>query len=497
MPSIKEILNQDSFGAIVSDLCRDTREGRYPREYMDEYNGDRTRRPDSVGYRQPKKVAVYSETLTDKEGNPQRLDDKTIKVAKVVTNTPKRIVRTAVAFMFGGEMTLSAEDSNDGFNEFKKLYIRKLKMQSVLRKFARKVLSETKAAIIFYPATVYDNNSLIQKAKGLLGIKKSVIKCKILSTPKDNNETCEFYPHFNDDDDMDGFIHKYNVIIEGSNCQCVKIYTADEIITAVDRQGMWSIAKDKNLFKKIPVVYAETEQPEWEDVANLIDKYEMRLSRISDTNDYFAEPILKTYGLSNLPSKETVGKELNFSMEVDPDTGTAYHGDADYLAWQQSIDSMKEELDRTKSEIDAGSSTPDLSFNNMQSLGNLSGVSRKFMTIEATIKASENMEIFGPVVQRTVAIVQAGMANISHTKYASQLNDNYIEVSFGTVLPEDVSEELKNLETASQFNSLETIIKNSPYTDNVEEELARKKKDQQDEAANNTMPGYTFSNNAE
>lgn len=486
MPSIQEILSKDDFSAIVSDLCKDTRENRYPREYMEEYNGDRTRRPDSVGFRQPKTIAVYSDTLTDNEGNPIRLEDKTVQVAKVVTNIPKRIVRTAVAFMFGGEMTLSAEDPNEGFDEFKKVFVRKLKMQSVLRKFARRVLSETKAAIVFYPVTKHEKD-IAGDAK-----KVSVLKCKILSTPKSLNETCEFYPHFDEDDDMDGFIHKYNADVDGSNCECITIYTAETIYTAVKYNGVWNIIKKPNLFKKIPVVYAEVDEPEWDCIANPMDKYEMRLSRVSDTNDYFSEPMLKTYGLVNLPSKETVGKELNFSMEVDPDTGTVYHGDADYLAWQQSIDSVKEELDRLKSEIDSGSSTPDLSFNNLQGIGNLSGVARKFMTIEATIKASENMEIFGPVVQRAVAIIQAGMINISHTKYASQLEDNYIDVEFGTVLPEDVAEELKNLETASQFNSMETIIKNSPYTDNVQEELARKKQDQKDEAANNQMPGLTY-----
>ena len=37
-------------------------------------------------------------------------------------------------------MTITAEDSNDGFDEFKKVYKRKLKMQSVLKEFARKVI---------------------------------------------------------------------------------------------------------------------------------------------------------------------------------------------------------------------------------------------------------------------------------------------------------------------------------------------------------------------
>lgn len=490
MAKIEEILANEDFGSIVGNLCVDTIDRRETREYMDEYNGSRNRRTTSVGFREPKKVAVYSDTEVEtdpdtNEESPKRLEDKTIQVAKIVTNIPKKIVRTAAAFLFGGKMTLSADDTNDGFNEFKKVYERKLKMQSVLRRFARIVLSETKGAIIFYPVVTTQNEKKI-----------STLKVKMLSTPKDSNETCEFYPHFDDDDDMDGFIHRYVADIEGRSCECVKIYTKELVISAKNAGRGWEVRKDKNLFGKIPVVYAEVDRPEWEDVAGLIDAYEVRLSRVSDTNDYFAEPILKTYGLSNLPNKETVGKELNFSMEVDSDTGTTYHGDADYLAWQQSIDSIKEELTRDKNEIYSGSSTPDLSFDNLTSIGNLSGVARKFMTIDATIKASENMEVFGPVVQRTISIVSAGIANITNTGLARELEDNYIEATFGTILPEDVAEELQNLALANgnkPFNAQQTIVARSPYTKDAEEEVKLLKMEEKESAQNNILPGMNFS----
>ena len=42
MASISEILVQDDFGRIVSDLCVDTIENREPREYLEEYNGSVT-----------------------------------------------------------------------------------------------------------------------------------------------------------------------------------------------------------------------------------------------------------------------------------------------------------------------------------------------------------------------------------------------------------------------------------------------------------------------
>lgn len=489
MPAIAEILNNTDFDRVVSDLCVDTIEDREPREYLEEFNGGRRRRPTSVGFREPKRVAVYSETEFDTdpetgERTPKRLEDKTIPVAKIITNIPKKIVRTAAAFLFGGDMTVSADNTDDdSLEEFKKIFVRKLKMKSVLMKFARVVLSETKGAIIFYPV-----NKLVE------GKKTPELKVKILSTPKDENVSCEFYPHFDDDDDMDGFIHKYNATIDGRTCECVKIYTDTEIITGIN-DGQWIITKDRNLFCKIPVVYTDVDQPDWEDIVRPLDAYEMRLSRMSDTNDYFGDPMLKTFGQTNLPSKETVGKELNFPMNVDPDTGTAYHGDAEYLAWQQSIDSQKEEIANERHEIFSGASCPDLSFDNLIGIGDLSGVAREFMTIDAKIKATEQMEIFGPVVQRCVSIIQSGMVNISHIKNAERIKNNYFEVSFGSILPKNLTETLQNLSIAGggkPFNSQETITAQSPYTKDVKKEVSTMKQEEKEFAQNNSMLGMTF-----
>lgn len=489
MPSISEVLNNEDFSKVVSDLCVDTLEDRDTREYLNEFNGDRRRRPTSVGYREPKKVAVYSETETEVnpatgELEPKRLEDKTVPVARIITNIPKKIVRTAAAFLFGGDMTISADNTDDdSLEDFKNVFVRKLKMKSVLMKFARIVLSETKGAIIFYPV-----NKVVD------GKKIPELKVKILSTPKSENVACEFYPHFDDDDDMDGFIHKYHADINGRTCECVKIYTESEIITGIN-DGQWTITRDRNLFGKIPVVYAEVDQPEWEDVAVLIDAYEMRLSRMSDTNDYFGDPMLKTYGETNLPSKETVGKELNFSMNVDPDTGTAYHGDAEYLAWQQSIDSQKEEISNERHEIFSGASCPDLSFDNLVGIGDLSGVAREFMTIDAKIKATEQMEIFGPVVQRCVSIVQSGMVHISHIRNAERIENNYFEVTFGSILPKSLSETLQNLSIAGggkAVNSQETLTAQSPYTKNIKKEVATMKQEEQETAQNSRYVGMTF-----
>lgn len=485
MPSINEILLEGDFGHVINTLCVDTIEGRTPREYYDEYHGERRRRKTSVGWREPKRLEVYSDTLTDKNGKPLRLPDKIVDVARIVTNFPKKEVRTSTAFMFGGNMTVTATDQNDGFQEFKRVWERKLKMQSVLKTFARKVLSESKAALLFFPYTT----------KGLDGKIKTELKVKILSVPQNENTLSEFYPHFDDNDDMDGFIHKYQVRSVGMIRNGCTLWTADKIITATDELGGWTKREVPNLWGKLPVVYGDIFYPEIDEVAPILDAREMRLSRLVDTNNYNGDPILKTFDVQDLPNKDTVGKEISFSSKIDPETNKLYHGDAEYLTWDGSQPSVDKELEETKNELFSGSSTPDLSFDNLKGIGNLSGVSRRFMLMDAIIKASDNMEVFGPVVQRCVSVVTAGICNITNIKYRSQLVNNQIDVEFGSILPEDLSETLQNLSIANggkPVNSQRTVTAQSPFTNNLEEELSRMKEEETASARQNSMSGFTF-----
>lgn len=485
MPSINEILINEDFSQVVNTLCVDTIEGREAREYYNEYHGDRRRRKTSVGWREPKRLEVYSDTLTDKHGKPLRLPDKIVDVARIVTNFPKKEVRTSTAFMFGGKMTITATDQNDGFQEFKRIWERKLKMQSILKTFARKVLSETKAALVFYPYV----------SKGLDGKPQTELKVKILSVPQSENTLSEFYPHFDDNDDLDGFIHKYQVRSTGMIRNSCTLWTADKIITATDELGGWVKREVPNLFGKIPVVYADVFQPEWDEVALLMDAREMRLSRLIDTNNYNGDPILKTFDVQDLPNKDTVGKEISFASKIDPETNKLYHGDAEYLTWDGSQPSVDKELEETKNELFSGSSTPDLSFDNLKGIGNVSGVARKFMLMDAIIKASDNMEVFGPVVQRCVSVVTAGIYNITNIKYRPQLVNNQIDVEFGSILPEDLSETLQNLSIANggkPINSQRTITAQSPYTDDLEAELQNIEKEESAEAKRSGMVGLTF-----
>ena len=486
MPDIATILQEPDFKKVVEILCQDTIEGREQEAYLKEYKGDRTRRETSVGNRKDKEIDLYSDTEfeEDDEGNqiPKKIGTDTVPVAKINTNIPKKIVRTAVAFLFGGDMNISFTEDNDGTEYFRAVVEKKLKMKAIFKEFARTVMIETKSALLFYPKAVIASDG------------KSAIELRVRVLSQKNGE---FYPHFDDFGDMDAFTRRYKAINpeDSKEHDYVWIQTADQNITSIDMDGTWVTTTEPNLFGKISIVYAEQDLPEWEDIVSAMDAIELRISRLFDTNDYFSEPILKSYGATMLPSKNTVGKQIEFEVKVDQDSGKEYHGDADYLVWQQSVESVKLELETNINEVFSGTSTPNLSFENLKDVGNITGIGMKFMFMDAFIKAMEKMEIFEPAVQRAAHIIIAGITKICDPTMVRHFEDNDVEITFGSVLPDDLREEMEVLSIANgnkPINSRKTVTARSRFTTDVDEEIQQMQAEDREEASNNNPLGSTF-----
>jgi len=464
MPSIKDILDHhaEDPAKLIQVLCVDTNETRAPEVYKEEYDGTRTRRLKSVGMRPTKTIEIVNDQGV-KTG-----ETKTIYPAKLIFPFPKKIVRTATHFLFGGTMSVSSDENNDAINEFTRVWTNDLKMQTNMKRLARICMTETKAALLFYPQPVKDEED---------PTKTKMLKLRCMVLDKDSGE---FYPHFDDYGDMDAFIRKFQVSdIEGKQIEKAVIYTKDMTLYLTNESG-WDHEKGKkeNLFGKIPVVYVEQDLPEWEDVAALIDDFETRISRLADTNDYFAEPLLKIFGdINKAPSKEEVGKVVHFEMKQDLD-GKISHGDAEYAVWDHTPESIKLELETVKDGIFSGSSTPDLSFNNVMDVKVTSGKALILMFMDALIKKEEKGEIFFDAIKRSVSVVVAGITGYTTIKLEDQLAKDNVKINFTGQLPDDLAETIDTLVTATGGKAIlsqESAASISPFTSDPKEENKRLK----------------------
>lgn len=399
-------------------------------------------------------------------------DVRTVEVAKLPIPMQKRIVRSSASFLFGEPIQLinNDDDKDDAFEEFERVW-KEASLDYHSKRLARKVLSETRSAELFYIIKDDDNE----------------LKVKVKLLCKSNGDF--LYPYFDaKTGDLIAFLREYLVEdkAEGSDHLNVEIYTKDYIYNAVKTDEDWDIVKLDNLIKKIPIIYYETEEPDWSGVQDLINRTELLISKNADTNDYFGSPAIVSKGqLKNAPEKGEVGKF--FEILPDISEGNTTYGDLEYLTWDRAPEAVKLEYEMLKDLIYSMTSTPDLSFNNVKGIGSVTGVAMKFMFLDSLMKATDNQEVFGEGIVRRINLLKTIIGKITSIKNKAILDAN-ISFRFQDSLPENTTELIDTLTTATggkAVMTVETAVKHNPFVSNSDEESDKLKAEDE---ANQVIP---------
>lgn len=394
---------------------------------------------------------------------------KTIVLSKLVTTFQKVIVERCIGFLFGEAPVITRVSDDTTQEAFERLRqtLKKCKVETLNRQIARDLFIETRAAELWY-AVKAD-----QKAPAKIGVMR-------LSVETGNRITA----HFDDSGDMDAFVREFERDVINDTGAIVaeavaEIYTADKVFVMRKSGGPWVVEEKLNPFKKIPVVYYEQPAPEWGDVQSLIDRLEELLSSHADTNDYYASPTVKVKGdVESLPDKAQTGKLLKFKGVKDANGKTDY-GDAEYLTWDQSPESIKLEINNLKSLIYSLTSTPDISFDNVKGIGAVSGIALKLLFLDAILKAKNKEEIFGAALARRTNVLKAILSVVDVTM-VDALSRLEVGVKFMSALPEDTAELVTMLSSArggEPLISAETAVKNIPFVEDADAEISRLSKE--------------------
>ncbi len=447
----KEVIKEIEDGAKKTDLDIN--------KNWEEYNGEH-----EILKRPPKELA---------NGNTEER-------TKVVCTYQKKIVESAVSFLFGAPVQLESnaqkKQEKEAFSQISSLW-KKLKLDYHNRDLARKLAVETKVAEFFYPVK--------DKRTG-----KTKIKSLIFSH-KDGDE---IYPEFDDYGDMVAFLRKYKTTNEaGEEVEAADIYTATKIYSGIKSGSGWEVVEKENVLGKIPVVYYEQENAEWEDVQSSIDRIEKLKSNFGDTNDYFGDPILLLKGnVKNMLKKDEKGKTLQIKGEKNTRTGSVeYNGGAEILSWDHAPDSVNMESQMLKDDIFGLTDTPDLSFNNVKGMSAVSGVTLRFMFMGALLKAKNKEEVVMPGLERRISLLKACLTTVDR-KLAKPFETLEISFSLGSVLPhnsEEIINSLMNATGGKQVLSQKTGVQKNPMVDDPEEEL----KTIQDESSKSQVNDITES----
>jgi SPP1 family phage portal protein len=224
-----------------------------------------------------------------------------------------------------------------------------------------------------------------------------------------------------------------------------QIYLAEKS-TATD----WIVKPEANLLGKIPVIYYSQAAPEWNDVQILIDRKEKLHSNHGDTNDYFGSPMVFVQGnIVGFAKKGEQGKVLQ------GENGAT----AQYLSWDQSPESVKLESATLEDFIYYMTGTPKISFDNLKSIGPVSGIALKLMFMDAHMHASDKEETFGKGIQRRINFLKAALVKINAALESAVTMT--IKPKFEYYLPKNVDEMVNTLMTATagkQIMSVESAV---------------------------------------
>lgn len=380
------------------------------------------------------------EVVTNKILRPDKTDAKgnTIKVARIPFPFQKLIVRRAAQFLCGNPIEIEAKTEEDSLEEQFVEVIKKTwednKLDYDSKTLAKLMMAETEAAELWF----------FEEAKpgywkGTPNDKENVtlrLRMKILA----NKYNDALYPVFNAYGDMIAFARGYFIKTGDKKIEHLDIYT-DEfryLLTQADKG--WDLKKEEEVSGKIPAVYYQQEEVEWVDVQWLIERIEMLLSKLADTNDYFAHPVLgiEAEDVSQVewPEKDASGKAVLLKNGAK----------AGYIVWDVTPDSIKLELLQLRSLIMDMTDTPDISFDQVKGLGSYSGIALKMIFSGAHMKASEKEEIFGKGIQRRLNFLKAAHAVIN-TEFEAAVPVS-IKPIFTYYAPKDTVEETNMLISA-------------------------------------------------
>ncbi|WP_109437826.1 phage portal protein [Aquimarina sp. AU119] len=412
--SILQLIIDQPYKAI-QELKKDGKNYLDIEKYKSEYKDlDRKIRPSQIGNIQKDKVVGKGESR------------KIVQAVRTIVNLQRKIINTATAFEFGKPVKLIPNEDN----ELSKLILKTWKstrIDSKLQKAKIQQKSETESSVLFYISGEGEARKM---------------RSKVLKSDEG-----KMYPYFDSEGDMIYFVWQFKHKNGQKTIDNHWIYDKDKVYK-LSTKKTGKMMLDNSIdhgFDKIPIVYMSQDQVEYEDVKSLIDRYEVTLSKLGASNDYTGHPILFIEGeVQGMPDKDSDGKALRTSVEFD-DSGNKISGNAKFLTHDNAPESVKLEIETIKELIYSLTSTPDLSFENLKGIGNISGVALELMFLDPIIKALMNEGENRTIVERCINIITSGLITTIKTSLKSQNNNLLFEVSFDSILPNNLQEMVNTL----------------------------------------------------
>ncbi len=241
------------------------------------------------------------------------------------------------------------------------------------------------------------------------------LKCKTFS-PMDG---VSLYPLFNEYDDMIAMSWQYSKQIGNKTIQYFETFTSDKHIKWEQNGGRWNEVKREDIvvINKIPGVYLWRPYPIWHGLSHIREDIEYTLSRNSDVIAYNSAPILEVVG--DLRGTENKGESQRiYRVEKDGRVG--------YVTWNQAIEALRYQVSTLDNLFWSQGQMPNISFEQMKSLGNIGFDARQTLFMDAHLKVGDESGVLIEGFERECNVIKAFLGQMN-TQWASEIDNVDVE----------------------------------------------------------------------
>lgn len=388
-----------------------------------------------------------------------------VKRWKLPLGYPRYINEISVVFIYGRPVKWInlGDGADDAFDEFKSL-IKRTRFDSKVRQCKRLAGAETQAAMLF---RVFRNS-------------QGEADCQIRVLARSKGD--EIYTRWDIYENLVSFAWGYYVKEDSSTTVYhFDIFTPERVYRCKQTLSGWDVREEVNEIGKIPVILFQQEK-EWTGVEPLIEREEYIGSRTADTNDYFSDPMFLIHEdiIKNMPEKGDENKTLRIKGDKVDDVSKY----AKYLTWDSAPDSKQKEVDWLQKHILSKTFTPNIDFDNMKGLSNVSGKALKQMMLLADIKAARHKEQHDELLDRTSSLLLSIIGNVLHVALREQCGKAVIAHEFQEPFGEDVTETIEQIAKARDADMLsaEGAVELNPLIKDHRKEMERIEKESEESA---------------
>lgn len=306
------------------------------------------------------------------------------------------------------------------------------------------------------------------------------LKCKTYS-PMDGSK---LYPLFDEYGDMIAMSIEYKRKVKDEEVTFFETYTEDRHYKWVNKGKDYEEVINGEMISiyKIPGIYNFRPNPIYHGLSYIREEIEYTLSRNSDIIAYNSAPVLKVAG--GIQGEEKKG-EARRVYRVENG------GDVSYVSWSQSIEALKYHVETLLNMFWTQSQMPDISFENMKSLGNIGFDARQTLLTDAHLKVGDESGSWNEFFDRESNVIKAFLKEMNRS-WASEIDNVEVEHIISPFIQNDEKAEIDKWITASGGKAIMSqleAIKNLGISSNPQETLQQI---QAEEAVSNAVMNNVF-----